>query len=531
MTRSYQSGPNLLTECAGGHPIGYPTRMVTGTEEIERKFEGPGLSPGAFSGLTAVHRVTGPEHASLDATYYDTSDFRLARAGITLRRRSGGTDAGWHAKLPRATEHRTELAVPLSRSPDQVPAELADLLRARTGDRPLRPCAHIVTERNTWQLCDAQGAVLAEVADDSVRAQALGLTDGPIRTWHEVEVELATGGRDLLAAVTDRLAESGITPAGPASKLARTLGERLPGTAPDRPGRGSRAGEVITAYLRTQVDQLRTADIAVRLDEPTGVHDLRVAVRRLRSALRAFGKVIDRDATRPLVTELKWLSDLLGDARDAEVLRGQLTDELRHTPADLVLGPVPAQIDRQLARGEATVTADLKAGLADQRYLDLLNELDVLLASPPYRPAAKRPAVDVLPTLVAKSYQRTERAVEAADRATGSSRDAALHEVRKAAKRLRYATEAVEPVVGRPAAKYRRRAKKVQGVLGEHHDLVTLRAALRELAVQAQLDNNSAFTFGLLHGRAGAAATAWERQFPTAWRKLAAGKARRWLRG
>lgn len=291
---------------------------------------------------------------------------------------------------------------------------------------------------------------------------------------------------------------------------------------PERIRNGSRsdAADPITAYLRGQVDQLHATDMAVRLREPDGIHDMRVTVRRLRGTLRTFRKVLGRHDA--LGAELKWLSGVLGTARDAEVLHRQLTKQIDATPSELVLGPVRAQLERQLSRPTADAGAAVLTALESGRYLALLDTVDRLVDTG--RPIPER----ALPKLVGKAYRKAERAMRAAERAT--DRDAALHEVRKAARRLRYACEAVAPVVGKPARRTRKRAKRVQDVLGRHHDLVSLRAPLRDAGVQAHLDGANGFTFGLLHGRAVELARQAEAEFPPAWRRLARPKATRWMR-
>jgi CHAD domain-containing protein len=506
--------------------------MATRTDEIERKYEGARVGTDLFAGLPGVAEVLGPDHQTLDATYYDTADMRLALAGITVRRRVGGHDEGWHAKLPVGPDTRREVHVPLDRAVDEVPEELATLVLAHVGERPLRRCARIVTERDVWRPADGNGTVLAEVADDTVRAQALGDHEGPVHTWHEVEVELAEGGRDVLSALERRLTEVGAAPSHESSKLARTLDDRWPRPRAHKLGRRSSGGAVVLAYLRAQVERLRAADLALRLGDEDGVHDMRVAVRRLRSCLRVFGAIVDADSTRALAAELKWLSDTLGDARDAEVLLADLSARVADVPTELVLGPVRAEIDRHLARRVADADQALRTAMDGPRYLEVLAALDDLLADPPYRDLAHRRAVRVLPPLVARAYRKTRKAARAAARSAGGpERDAALHKVRRSVKRLRYAAEAVTPVVGAPAERYRRRCKKVQRILGDHHDLVAVRPVLRELGVQAHLDGTNGFTFGLLHGHADSAAAREEQRFPDAWRKLAKGGARKWMRG
>jgi CHAD domain-containing protein len=296
------------------------------------------------------------------------------------------------------------------------------------------------------------------------------------------------------------------------------------GYAPTKPSTvdkltdASSAADVVSAYLRAQVGQLRVADDALRAGEPAGVHDLRVAVRRLRSCLRVFGAIIDRSRVRPLADELRWLSDLLGAARDQEVLWARLTHALDTIPTDLVLGPVQAQVVRHLARPAAQADQALRCAMAGQRYRELQTGLDQLLAAPPYRQRAGRRALDVLPPLVAAAYRKAH---DAADDPS-ADRDVVLHRVRRRVKRLRYALEAVEPVMGRRARRLRRRCAEVQELLGDQHDLVVLRPVLRELGTRG-----NGFTFGLVYGRSIEIAHRAEAAFPRRWRRLA--KRARWL--
>jgi CHAD domain-containing protein len=492
--------------------------MVTKLDEVERKHEGGRLTAEIFAGLPGIAAILGPDHHALRATYYDTDDLRLYAGGITLRRRTGGDDAGWHAKLPVGPEHRRELHARLAASTEGPPRELTGLLPAYTAGRRLSPCAHIATERESWQLVDERGAVLAEVVLDSVRAQALRKSR-PIKVWQEIEVELATDSPALLEAVSKRLTKAGMPRSDEPSKLARALG-RLKRTG-KAPGRKASAGEVLIAYLRTQVDALHTADTALRLDETEAVHDMRVSVRRLRSCLRVFRDCFDRTGIRTVTAELKWLSDLLGNARDAEVLRGLISGRLAKLPDDLILGPVHAEVDRHLARPETNADAELRTALAGNRYLALITMLDELLTNPPLRDRAGNRADKVLPRQVRKSYRKVRSAV---------GRDPeALHTVRKKAKQLRYACDAVEPVIGKQAKKTAKRTRAIQRTLGDHHDNVVLGDTLRELGAQAQLAGTNGFTFGLLLGEARERAARQEQRFAGQWRQLAKPKARRWM--
>src|SRR6186713_1572410 len=142
--------------------------------EIERKFE---VATDAtwvdFGSLKGVRAGT-PVEQQLDATYFDTDGFALARAGITLRRRTGGSDAGWHLKLPAGSGDRREYGEPLGDAEDAVPATLLDLVRAHVRDHAVHPVATLSTRRTVHPLLDTEDSVLAEAADDVVSAQAHG---------------------------------------------------------------------------------------------------------------------------------------------------------------------------------------------------------------------------------------------------------------------------------------------------------------------------------------------------------------------
>lgn len=506
--------------------------MATSAIETERKYDGPPVRPELLADLSGVAEVIGSDRQSLRATYYDTADMRLARHGITLRRREGGQDEGWHAKLPINAHQRREIHVPLDRAVEgTVPTELADLVSAYLTDRPLRRCAHIATERTVWRLVDRAGEVLAEIADDTVHAQELGDHEGPVRTWHEVEIELDHGDATLLAALGARLTRAGATPSTADSKLSRALGDLPQATRSDTLRGTSSAADVVTTYLRAQMVRLRAADVSVRLSEPEGVHDLRVAIRRIRSVLRVCRPILIAGRVQLLTSELKWISDLLGTARDAEVLRTALDDALT-IPPELVLGPVRAQVERYLAKPAAAAEKALRQAMNAPRYRDLLDRLDALLTDPPWRHPAGRRARKVLPPLVARAYRKTTRAATSARRmAPGPERDTALHLVRRRAKRLRYAVEMVEPVLGKPARRLRRRTKDLQSLLGDHHDLVVLRPVLRELGAQAYRDRANGFTFGLVHGRADERARRLAHRFPHHWHRMTKRRATRWLAG
>ena len=498
--------------------------MATVVRETERKYDPAGAGPAALDAVEAMIGVAGVaavaprQEQILDAIYYDTKDLRLLRAGVTLRRRTGGQDAGWHLKLPAGPGTRDEIRLPAAAPAAKVPTELAGLVRARARGAALAPVVRMRTGRGVLRLLDEGSRILAEIAADHVSAEPAG---GSAATcWDEIEVELVTGDPGLLTAIDARLREAGARPAATVTKLQRALGDQLPAasTGPGSPLTArSTAGEVVLGYLRHQVQAISRYDPLVRRDEPDAVHQMRVATRRARSALQAFGQIIEREATRPLCDELKWLAAELGQARDGEVLLARLTAGLSALPPALVAGPVGDRLTgyftAELARaGQAALRA-----LDGRRYLRLLDDLDALLADPPLTPLAEGKAGKVLAKPVRRAARRLRRAlaaVPAAEDAAAEDRDAAIHEARKAAKRARYAAEAALPALGGKAGRQAAGAKKLQELLGDHHDSVVARAVLRDLAGQARAAGEDTFTYGVMHERQACQAAEIERTLP-----------------
>ena len=198
--------------------------------EIEQKFDvDQGFERPSFAGLAGVTAAEPVLH-HLSATYFDTADQRLAASKITLRRRTGGTDEGWHLKLPAQAGARREVHAPLGAADEPVPGELAARVAEVTGGQPLAPIATLDTERTVVTLQSADGRVVAEVADDLVTARLAarggrraGGTGGTVLRWREVEVEVPVADPALQRAAADVLLAAGARPAGHGSKLARLL--------------------------------------------------------------------------------------------------------------------------------------------------------------------------------------------------------------------------------------------------------------------------------------------------------------------
>jgi len=473
--------------------------------EIERKYDITGAKTAQFDGVPGAASMSPPTEEVLDAVYYDTEDLRLIRGGVTLRQRSGGPDAGWHLKLPSGPDARDEVRLPATGTGGPVPEELASLVRARTRGAPLAPIIRIRTVRDRRRLLDPAGRALAEIAADKVRAEPIGGV-GAV-SWEELEVELVGGDMNLLTALDERLRAAGARPAAAASKLARALGDRLDGAAgdtaepvtatPDSP-----AADVVLGYLRTKVGAITHFDPLVRRSEPDAVHQMRVAIRRVRSALQVFREIVDRERTRALGDELKWLAAVLGRERDAEVLAARLRKLLAALPAELVAGPVEERVTRHFSSELAQAHAAAVRELDGPRYFALLDALDALLDDPPLHPDASRPAAQALRRPVRRAAKRLKRALKnIPGRDPSPDKDTAIHEARKAAKRARYAADAAAPALGGKAARQAARAKALQTLLGNHHDSVVARTFLRTLAGQAHAAGEDTFTYGVMHER------------------------------
>lgn len=498
------------------------TRIV----ENERKFDvGDSVLLPSLQDLPGVDRMDKPVEHRLEAEYFDTRDLRLASAQVTLRRRTGGKDAGWHLKLPSATDERTEFHEPLETGSDGVPEPLLRLVRVHTREQAVGPVARLKTRRVVHRLLNKKGAVLADVSDDQVEAETL-TPERVLRHWREWEIELIKGSPDLLDAGQDRMAAVGVRPSAHQSKLARALGRDPQGSSDSapQPKPKSAAAEVMLAYLSEQVRELKTQDPLVRLDAHDSVHKMRVATRRMRSVLATYRKLLnDADSVNSLRDELKWLAGVLGEARDAEVMHARLKDMIADEPGELVMGPVTRRIDLELGADYQKAHTKVLGALDSPRYFRLLDALESLLATPPLAPLASKPARKVIPRLVQRDVKRLRTAVRDAKRhPAGASDHPALHEARKDGKRLRYAAEAAAPISPKNAGRLADTAHAVQKILGDHQDSVVTRDLLRRLGAEAFVQGENGFSYGRLHALEQAVALESEARFHRQWKKFPA---------
>lgn len=478
--------------------------------EIEKKYDvDAGAVVPALEQAAGVARMGKPHTDLLEAVYFDTPSHALAARRITLRRRTGGKDAGWHLKLPPQAagdsgdgpQQRTELHAPLGR-PDVVPDALLTHLYAYLRGAVPVPVVRLDTRRTTYPLYGDEGVHLADLADDQVTAERLEDGDNTTRQqWREWELELVHGGPVLFAPVEELLFAAGARPAGHASKLARALG------ADTKAGKRAAAGEdpadaagsdkttallagkrapaaaVVTVYVAAQIDEVLASDAAVRGEEPEAVHAMRSAVRRIRSVLAAYAKLYRASPVRRLRSELKWLGQLLGQPRDAEVLRAQLHEQLgRLQPSDGIAGAT-ATVEQRTGGDYDAAYRLLQEALGSNRYFRLLEKLEDFRDNPPVRADSVAPGRRTSAKAVDKAAKRLQRSRKAAKRARrGREQELALHRVRKDAKRLRHVAESAALVHGKRAGKVAKAARRQQKILGQFQDAVVARDLLAAIA-------------------------------------------------
>ncbi|MDQ0819671.1 CHAD domain-containing protein [Arthrobacter sp. V4I6] len=289
------------------------------------------------------------------------------------------------------------------------------------------------------------------------------------------------------------------------------------------------AGDVLLSYLEQQLSELRRHAPGVREDEAESVHQMRVAARRLRSLLASSRKLFSTGEAEDIRSELRWLSGSLGAARDPRVVQARLRELLAAEPEELTHGRPARLIDAELGAAAAAGHQDVLAALDSERYARLITGLESLLTAGKLSGRASRPPRKAFRKAVSRDTARLVRAVAdlpAASHGNTPVRDARLHEVRKAAKRLRYFAELAATVrggrgrAGKRARKTAKAARRIQTTLGLHHDTVMSRTLLAELGLRSLPTGGSGFSFGRLHAREESLAAGAEADFVRMWRKF-----------
>jgi len=435
--------------------------------------------------------------------YYDTPDHRLARAGITLRRRVERGKGLWQLKRPEGTARR-ELEQP--GGPGGPPRELAQLLVALAHGRELSPIAKLRTRRAGFRVAD-DGNGKADVVLDSV---AIMDARRVVDRFTELEVELVEGDEHALESISRALKKAGAGKGERRPKVFRVLGLSDGTAAP------ADDAAALRAMLERQYEQILANDPGVRLgDDPESVHRLRVATRRLRAVLRAAAPLLEREKSEPLRGELAWLADVLGPVRDLDVLGEYLRGEIRGLePTDEAAA---VELVRHLAGEREDARAAMLEALVSERYFDLLELLDGASATPVL---STRPSLEAI---AGREFAKLRKTVV---RAGPNPSDEALHSIRIKGKRSRYAAELAEPLAGKRARRFVQEAKRFQDVVGEHQDAVVAEERIRAFAGRRKV--GLAFAAGRLVERQAVRRAEARAALPQAWARLEKRGLRAW---
>ncbi len=520
--------------------------------EIERKYDVDGqASLPRLNGVAGVGQVRYRQPVALEAVYFDTAQRDLSANGVTLRRRTGGTDAGWHVKIGRG-ERRLELKAPLGRPLTDgrtatVPERILDLVRVHVRGRELAPIASLTTLRSVVELLDGQGRLLAEVSDDQVAAMAARRAEPRVQHWREWEIEVIDAGlATTLAGSVDAfldafeplLGDAGARPSAAGSKVEKVVGREADPLDPRAPldvapDGAPRLQAVLAATVRAQLKTLKGWDPLVRRDVKDSVHQYRVACRTLRSILQIYAPLLEPEATRAVVADLKRLGALLSHARDAEVVRDQVKKRMARLPGGrhgTVAGLVTDTTVRRLRRAADRVYRENHARqtkrMSSPTYFQILDGLDAFALQPPLRPApvtesgaagpsdtggATEAAPEAAPVAAAEAM--APLAVAQVDvvlrlaAAVGVERDREqrielMHDVRKEAKRLRYAVDAVQEAtgldLGAELVSRMATAEQLQEVLGDHRDSVMFQEHVLATSRRAARKGEDTFGYGVL---------------------------------
>ncbi|MXX10151.1 MAG: CYTH and CHAD domain-containing protein, partial [Nitrospira sp. SB0667_bin_9] len=310
------------------------------------------------------------------STYFDTVDFKLARLGVTLRRKTEQKRVTWQLKLPRPA---TRLDVEMNSGRSSPPAPLEDLLFALIRREPLTAIAKLRTRRSGIRV-QHEDKSIADVDIDRVRILNARRVAGHLG---EITVELRSGKGKELTAIVKALREAGAHDGDSRPTVFQALNlnisePRLPETTP--------FSERLKIILQKQLRDILLHDPGTRLGkDPEELHQMRVGIRRFRALLRAARVILEPAWYASLQEELRWLSAMLGTVRDQDVLLEQLYAEAR--------GLLPAErkiFERLLPTFEAhrsEARRQLLNVLRSDRYLDLLDRLEQAAQTPGLREA------------------------------------------------------------------------------------------------------------------------------------------------
>ena len=498
-------------------------------QEIEWQFEASDLEP--VENWLAKHPATSGLAVALGGkkeitdTYYDTDDWRLYRAGYALRLRRDGESAEATMKslapAEDALRRRREISEPLEggiETPKGTSGPVGERLRRIAGVGDLRPLFEVRTSRRTFALrperTSPDGTVEnasgsnrrrekdpgfgelaigelaideSEISGDGEARARLSRIEVEVDAWLHESVEGFVG--EMRAALNLRPTETskfeaGLSVAGLDPAVAPDLGP----TQIDAP---LSTGEVAFAILRRHFATMLAHEPGVRLGEdPEELHDMRVATRRLRVALKLYADVLPRRAER-YERNLRWVAGALGEVRDLDVHLERLTGEASRS------GEVLDEVVTVLERGRVEAERRMLEVLDSKRYEALVANFSGTLRRG-RSPAPTAPIVERAPALVRRRYRKARKAARAITR---DSPPEEFHDLRKKGKRLRYALEPLQGIYGKPSEKMVELLKAIQDDLGDHQDLVVAAGLMEELGTTGDLPPRAVFSMGSIAAR------------------------------
>ena len=435
------------------------------------------------------------------STYFDTVDFRLARLGATLRRRTEQKRGVWQLKLPRST---ARLDVEMSSGRSTPPAQLEELLFGLLRREPLRAVAKLHTRRSGIRV-QRDDKPIADVVIDRVKI----LNDRRvIGHLNEIEIALLSGKDKDYAAIVTALRGAGAYDGDSRPTVFQALNLNV--SDPCLPESAS-FPERLKSILHKQLRDVLLHDPGTRLGtDPEELHQMRVGIRRIRALLRAAKVFLEPEWYASLQEDLRWLGAMLGAVRDQDVLLERLDAEAR------VLPPAERKTFERLLTTFQTHRSDDRRQLLDalrsDRYLDLLGRLERAAQAPALRDAPES-------SLMRLAAQEFKELIKAGKRGTADPSDHELHQLRVRTKRTRYAAELALAPMGKPAIRFVRQTKRNQDILGEHQDAVVTEKRLRQL-LQTTRGVKTAFAIGQIVERLRARRRRTKAMFPREWAKL-----------
>ena len=403
----------------------------------------------------------------MTSTYYDTPDHRLAHARITLRRRVEKGGSLWQLKIP-AINGRRELEI--AGGPGHPPRVLQELLTALLRGKTMVPLVTMRTVRTGIRVIGATGPV-ADVVVDVVVVLKEGRV---VHRFRELEIEWLHGDEAVEQSLEQTLRKAGAGDHDGRSKLFQALG-RL--GRPAAPPAEAPIADHLAFLFGQRVRALLAADPGTRLGgQIEDLHQMRVAIRRLRALLRAARPLLKPEWVDPLRIELNWLGGLLGPARDLDVQIAYFQEEAT-TFRSSDRRPLERFVEH-LRRERESAQQTLLEGLKSARYMRLIT---TLVRSTRALPVVASGAT--LHDIAAAQFKKLRKAVNDLSR---SPTNEELHQVRIRTKRARYAAELAQACLGKPAARFANQARKFQDLLGVHQDAVLAEDYVRALVARTK---------------------------------------------